>query len=144
MKTVFTLAFALAVAAATPAMAQHAMTNQGAGHAHEVLNVDAASAPRITDLLLVEDAMSGFNLYLFTENFAFAPELVNQAHSTGKGHAHIYIDGVKLGRLYGNAYHLAGLTPGQHRIEVTLNANDHSEYAVDGQKVSAARTINVR
>lgn len=149
MKAIFSMALALLLAMSPPALSQDAMAHAAAaggepGHAHALMNVEAATAPRITDLLLVEDAMSGVNLYLFTENFVFAPEQVNQSHSPGRGHAHIYVDGVKLGRLYGHAYHLAGLAQGQHRIEVTLNANDHSEYAVNGEKIAVSRTIIVR
>lgn len=113
----------------------------GHGHAHSLLEVAAAGAPRILELKVVEDAKSGFNLFLVTENFEFAPELASQQHAAGKGHGHVYVDGVKVSRLYGNAYHLEGLKPGEHRIEVVLNTNDHREYAVGGDKISAAATV---
>lgn len=118
----------------------------GAGHehAHALLEVEAAGAPRIVELTVVEDAKGGFNLFLVTENFQFAPELASRDHAAGKGHAHIYVDGVKVARLYGSAYHLEGLKAGERRIEVTLNSNDHREYAVGGKKVAAAATAVVR
>jgi len=113
-------------------------------HAGTTLDVKLGEAPKIVEIKVLKDASSGFNLLIRTENFTFAPELVNTAHSPGKGHAHIYVDGVKLGRLYGTAFHLEKLAPGKRQIEVTLNANDHREYAVGGKKISASTVITVQ
>ena len=49
-----------------------------------------------------KDEMSGVNIKLETTNFTFAPENVNKENVDGEGHAHLYIDGVKWGRLYSN------------------------------------------
>ena len=38
----------------------------------------------------------------------FAPENVNQADVDGQGHAHIYVDGEKVSRVYGERFHLTG------------------------------------
>lgn len=119
-------------------------SHAGQSHAHDLLEVDASEAPHITELTIAEDAKSGFNLFLTTENFQFAPEQVNLPHVAGKGHAHIFVDGIKITRLYGPAYYLDGLTYGEHRIEVRLNANDHREYAVNGRRVVAEKYVTVR
>lgn len=112
-------------------------------HPEKSLEVDAENAPRIVDLRVEKNPVAGFNLLVVTENFEFAPEQVNQAHADNKGHGHIYVDGVKIARIYAPAHHLDGLQPGERRIEVTLNANDHREYSVGGSKISAAATIAV-
>ena len=75
--------------------------------------------------------------------FTFAPEKVNTTHVPGEGHAHLYVDGVKLRRVYGPWAHVEGLSSGMHEISVTLNANTHEEYAVDGQSITAAATVHV-
>ena len=80
----------------------------------------------------VADSVSGMNVSLTTTNFTFAPEEVGGAHVPGHGHAHIYVDGVKVGRLYGEHYHLGSIAPGEHTLRATLNANTHEEYAIDG------------
>lgn len=113
------------------------------GHAHASVDVAADAAPRVVELTIEPDPVGGFNLFVATENFQFAPELVNREHVVGKGHGHIYVDGVKIARIYGAAYHLDGLAKGERQIEVTLNANDHREYSVDGTKVSAGKTLIV-
>ena len=89
------------------------------------------------------DSVSGFNIQIVPTAFTFAPERVNTAHLPGEGHAHLYIDGVKLRRVYGEWAHVDGLSSGMREISVTLNANTHEQYAVDGQPITAAATVQV-
>lgn len=84
------------------------------------------------------DARMGVNLHLTTTGFRWAPEHASNQHVDGEGHAHVYVDGEKVGRLYGEWLHLS-LDPGEHEIRVTLNGNDHGDY-VDGQEAVAATT----
>lgn len=112
-------------------------------HQHSALEVPAERAPRITEVKVSKDPVGGFNLFVATENFEFAPEQVNRVHADGRGHAHVYVDGVKIARIYGPAYHIETLATGERQIEVTLNANDHREFAVNGTKVAAATTFVV-
>jgi hypothetical protein len=90
-----------------------------------------------------KDAMSGWNLELVTDNFEFDPAAASGPAQPGKGHAHLYIDGKKAARLYGHWYHIPVLTPGQHRIEVTLNANNHATITTKGEPVRATAVIEV-
>lgn len=104
-------------------------------HSHEQVEI-AADAPVPTlSAVVEEDAKSGWNIQLVTTNFAFAPERASGEHVVGEGHAHVYIDGVKIGRVYGPWYHVDGYTEGVHTVRVTLNANDHREYAIGGAPV---------
>ena len=89
------------------------------------------------------DPIDGINVHISPTGFSFAPERVNQADIDGEGHAHIYVDGEKVSRVYGERFHLKGVGPGEHEIRVTLNANSHGEYAVDGQPVQAVTQISV-
>ena len=89
------------------------------------------------------DPIDGINVHIIPTGFVFAPERVNQADVDGEGHAHIYVDGEKVGRAYGEWFHLKGVAPGDREIRVTLQTNGHSEYAVDGQTVQAATRLSV-
>ena len=89
------------------------------------------------------DAVSGVNLKITTTGFTFAPESASGEHVTGEGHAHVYVDGVKINRVYGNYYHLSGLDPGARSIRITLNANSHEQYAKGEHPVEATTTIVV-
>lgn len=96
---------------------------------------DGVLVPTIS-VEVTQDAVGGYNVHLSTENFVFAPENASGEHVDGQGHAHIYVDGVKVGRVYSEWYHLGDLDAGDHTVRVTLNTNDHMEYSFDGQVVS--------
>jgi len=111
-------------------------------HDHEE-TVEIGTANASLDLILHPDSISGYNLELVTTGFDFAPSRSGLDHQPGEGHAHLYVDGHKVGRLYGHWHHLGGLTAGAHEIRVTLNANDHRLLAVEGRGLAATRTVNV-
>jgi len=90
---------------------------------------------------LAKDPTGGWNVTLRTTNFAFTPEAVNQPNTPNTGHAHLFVDGVKLARLYGPHFHMPDLAPGQHEIVVTLSSNDHSIYRVDGVRIEARAIV---
>lgn len=108
-------------------------------HDHGMYEVSSEEAPSV-QLIVEEDAKSGWNVHIMTENFTFAPEHVNGENVLGEGHAHLYVDGEKT-RVYGNYFHYPETFDGTKTFRVTLNANDHSEYAVDGEVIEAA--VNV-
>ncbi|MBQ1203928.1 MAG: hypothetical protein IIX61_09075, partial [Loktanella sp.] len=71
----------------------------------------------------------------------FTPELVNSDNVDNTGHAHLYINDMKMARLYGPHFHIHELPEGEHEIAVTLSSNDHSYYFVDGNLIQARTTI---
>lgn len=87
------------------------------------------------------DSVSGLNIRLTTPNFTFTAGDAGGEHVPGQGHAHIYVDGVKLGRVYGEHYHIGHIEPGEHTLRVSLNANDHTEYTIDGSLVEDVITV---
>lgn len=120
----------------------HANLDHG-GMDHSPVNVPAGpDAPTLT-MILHEDTMSGLNLEIRTTNFTFSPETVNEENIAGRGHAHIYVNGKKLSRLYGNWFHITGLPSGQHTIAVELNANSHGVIQVDGKPLRLEQTVTI-
>lgn len=113
--------------------------------AEEQVIMDVSGEESIPELkiFVTEDRMSGWNIRLETENFTFAPESTGLPHVHGEGHAHLYINDRKEGRIYGNWHHLESLPAGDHTIKVTLNTNLHEEYAVDGEIISDEVEISV-
>lgn len=119
-------------------MASEAM----AGHDHSaMLDVtgDATGKPDLT-LALHHDGGSSYNLQVQYQNFTLTPATVNGPHVAGTGHAHIYVDGVKLTRLYGDWFLLSNMPPGAE-VKVTLNANSHEQLMHSGQRVEATVTV---
>jgi len=56
----------------------------------------------------------------------------------------VYIDGIKIARVYGSWHHISSIEPGVHEIQVTLNANSHEEYAFNGEVISILKTITIK
>lgn len=113
-----------------------------AGHEGTIDLPDGPDAPTL-DFRAVRDAASGWNLHIVTTGFRFAPERVNRPHRAGEGHAHVYVDGRKIARIYGPWFHLGALPRGRVTLGVTLNANDHSGLAVAGRPLKAEKTVTV-
>lgn len=107
------------------------------------LEISAVEAPEIS-LLLSEDPVSGYNLEVKTRHFDFAPKQAGQAHVPGQGHAHVYVNGEKVARLYGAWLHLPALPEGEALVEVTLNANDHRPLAIGGEVIAAQTRVIVQ
>ncbi len=118
------------------------MHMNGVLHDHGALfAMNSANAPAV-ELRLFPLSDGSYNIQLTTRNFTFTPQLVDQAPIAGEGHAHLYIDGVKIARLYGEWFHLPALPEAAQVLSVTLYANDHSAFAVDGQPVSASVMVS--
>ena len=102
-----------------------------------LINIDAPGAPAIT-LQVYALGDGSYNLQLQTSNFTFTPQNIDMAPVMGEGHAHLYVDGVKLARLYGEWHHLPTLPPGAEVLTVSLFANNHQGFAVNGDIISAS------
>ena len=108
---------------------------------HDIVNIEG-NAPTV-DLVVHKDPKSGWNAQIVTTNFAFAPENASGEHVDGEGHAHIYVDGVKINRVYGEWYHLGELEEGDREVQVRLSTNDHRELAVRDEVVADTELVSV-
>jgi hypothetical protein len=124
-------------------MPGHGQHSHDKGHEHGLHEVPASQAPTVR-LRAVKDSVDGWNLHLTTSRFRFAPEHAGGRAVRGEGHAHLYLDGTKIARIYGPWYHLAAdaVPPGTHTLAVDLTTNGHDVYAVDGKKVTATATVS--
>ncbi|MBP7741418.1 MAG: peptidoglycan-binding protein [Candidatus Pacebacteria bacterium] len=111
-------------------------------HMHKEIDISSWSKVPSVSIVLHEDAMGGWNLEVRPTNFIFAPEHVNGAVVANEGHTHVYINGVKITRLYGPWMYLAPtlFKKGENTVRVTLNANDHSDLELGGELVEASAT----
>lgn len=119
------------------------MTDQHAPHGQVVVLPEAPEAPKL-EMSVSSDPASGWNLNVRTENFRFAPESAGMAHVRGEGHAHVYVNGAKLARLYGAWLHIPELPQGTNVISVTLNANDHRQLSVGESWLQAEQVVEVK
>ncbi|MDJ0614096.1 MAG: copper chaperone PCu(A)C [Rhizobiaceae bacterium] len=86
---------------------------------------------------------TGWQISADVSNFEFDRELADGDHVTGTGHGHIYLNGLKLGRLYNPTLEIGELPKGTHTLRITLNTNDHRIYVVDGKPVSKTVELDV-
>ncbi len=112
----------------------------GGSHDHAALTEVGDMAPTMT-LSLYPDGPQSRTLHIGVTGFTFHPEGVNGPHIPGHGHAHVYVNGVKMPRAYSPWVQLLALPKGTHEIRVTLNANDHSQLARNGQPIEATTRV---
>ncbi len=121
-----------------------AMQVGDSGHHHgEILSLPSGPAAPTLGIEVTRDPMSGWNLRIETTNFRFSPENASGPHLDGEGHAHAYVNGQKVARVYGPWFHLGTLPEGEVAVTVTLNSNDHRTLAVADVPLQATRTLIV-
>jgi hypothetical protein len=108
-------------------------------HSHSsTFEVSEEEAPSVA-VEVTQDAKSGWNVHIITSDFVFTPEAASTPTNViGEGHAHLYVDGVKIARVYGDWFHYPENFEGEKEFRVTLNANDHSDYAVNGEVIESS------
>ncbi|MXV88461.1 MAG: hypothetical protein F4117_09145 [Acidimicrobiales bacterium] len=115
-----------------------------AGHDHSTTREVAADGPvPMVALEVTPDPSSGWNVRISLENFRLAPERASTEHVEGEGHLHLYVDDMKINRLYGLWYHLSGLEPGEREVRVELSANDHATLTHNGAAIDDTVTVTV-
>lgn len=122
---------------ATSAGGQHAM------QAETLIAVDDWAAPPTLDTAVYPDPVGGWNLNVITTNFTFDAAAAGRDNAEGHGHAHVYVNGVKLGRVYGAWHHIGKLPLGRNEVSVSLYANDHSALASGGMKITSSSMVIV-
>jgi hypothetical protein len=116
------------------------LAHDGHDHAHQHGTVEAPAGMTVS-LDVSADPMSGYNVHIVTTGFAWAPERASLDHVVGEGHAHLYVNGEKVARVYGPWYHLDALPSASAEVRVTLNTNTHDDYAHDGVVVADSVTV---
>lgn len=102
---------------------------------------DAQTAPKI-EVSVNRGDDEKWIVSVKTENFEFfEPTVEPLVHEDGRGHGHLYLNGLKLQRMYNGQAQIGALPPGKHIISVTLNTNDHKTYSVGGNPIVDFATI---
>ena len=111
-------------------------------HLMQVETAGLSSVPNV-QLSVEKDDHSGWNLHLDMSNFEFSPENCGDEHKMGYGHAHLYLNGQKIARLYSPWYHLSDLEPGTYELTVSLNSNNHGLYVNNGKAIVSTQQLVV-
>ncbi len=100
------------------------------------------AAPQMT-IEVVEDPKSGYNALIAVDGLTLSAENVNGDHVDDEGHLHLYVNGQKVGRLYGDATHIPVLPVGEVEITIGAFTNDHSAYVIDGEPIEASISVMI-
>lgn len=92
----------------------------------------------------VEPAEDGWRVLIDAPGLEFSADAADGEHVPGQGHGHLYLNGLKLQRVYSPELRIGALPPGSYELTLSLNANDHRAYAVDGTPLTATATIEAR
>lgn len=133
-----TLEFERAGTVATKALVQ----STGMSHGMR-FDVPPGETPPSIGIVVVEEE-GGWRLDITTKDFTFAKEMVDQPHEPGKGHGHLYVQGIKIGRIFNDTARIGALPSGTHTVRVSLNNNEHRAYHIDGKPVEAITRIEVK
>ncbi|MEO1323212.1 MAG: hypothetical protein AAFV59_09425 [Pseudomonadota bacterium] len=132
-------------------------SNSPMDHSHmPVLLPDGIPVPTLS-IVITRDWMSGLNLEILTENYVMdaPPSTLDMSvlmqpsinHETGfaEGHAHLYVNGIKIQRVYGNHVHLPDslFKPGLNQINVSINNHGHMYWMANGRQIIATLYIDL-
>jgi hypothetical protein len=113
-------------------------------HDHDrTVAIPAGQAVPTVKLVVVPDAIAGWNLEIQLANFTFNPAQVNQSSKTTEGHAHLLLNDRKVARIYGTWNHIPKLPQGKNVLKVVLMTNQHETLTANGQPIVGEVTIAV-
>ena len=80
---------------------------------------------------------------LVTDNFVFSRDCADSENVTA-GHAHVYVDSVRISSMYGSASVIKIPQPGLHKISVSLNVlPDHKFVSHKGVPVRETVVVDI-
>ncbi|MEM9272697.1 MAG: hypothetical protein AAGA80_07000 [Cyanobacteria bacterium P01_F01_bin.143] len=112
-------------------------------HHHKAVMIEEGQPVPNVDLVVYPDSVKGWNLELKLENFQLTPQNVNNENQLNQGHAHLFVNGEQVTRLYGNWYYLDSLAAGSNEIKVNLNTNRHESLMYQGKMIEDIEIVEV-
>lgn len=99
--------------------------------------------PELKIALTASKNGASWDIKVSTEDFIFTEPTPGLGHTPGYGHGHLYLNGLKLQRLYEQNASIGALPAGKYTVSVTLNSNDHRAYVVNDRPVTASVQISI-
>ncbi len=126
-------------------------------HSHMPIAVPENIKTPAMSLEIYEDAMSGYNLHIKNQHYNLTPPprgvlsmadlmSVSIDKKTGfvEGHAHLYINGTKIQRVYSEDLHIPAehFKSGINTVSVTLNNHGHMFWTAQDKKIVSTLYID--
>lgn len=107
-------------------------------HQHSALEIPADMPTPAIEMQVERDPMDGLNILIKMQNYLMNSPL-DEITEAGilQGHAHVFVNGKKVQRLYGNAIHIPAdwLKKGINQIAISLNSHQHENWTKDGKSL---------
>ncbi len=111
------------------------------GDAADAVPWDGTETPAI-EVSVTGDPDSGWDISAAITGLTLSnPSL--EDHIPGQGHTHVFVDGQLLTMSYEPVVPIDQLDPGPHQATVTLSRNDHKDYSLDGELITATASFTV-
>ena len=106
---------------------------------HPEHKIDAHKPYPIISLEILKDDMDGYNLFIKLENFELTPEDVGKKNNLNSGHMKLFVNDIKISRVYSNWFHIPGryFNLEDNIIRVTLNSNLHELFIINGNPIQS-------
>lgn len=85
----------------------------------------------------------GWQVTAKVQNFTFETPSETPQSVPGEGHGHLYLNGLKLQRMYSDTAQIGALPEGRHALTMTLNTGMHQPYMGEAGPVRATAEITV-
>jgi len=117
--------------------------SNGTTSIHEISKDAAPTA----SLEIKKDPTGGFNVHVVTTNFTWRPEMASMKYVPGEGHAHVFLEGRKIMRIYNEWFHLNtyqfATKAGEQLLSIEFVGNDHAPYTIQGVPIGDQRIVDV-
>jgi hypothetical protein len=117
--------------------------SSGAMTIHEVSKEESPTAL----MKILKDPTGGFNVQVVTTNFTWRPEMASMKYVPGEGHAHVFLDGRKIMRIYNEWFHLNtyqfATRSGEQLLSLEFVGNDHAPYTIQGAPIGDQKIVDV-
>ena len=117
-------------------------------HDHKMVMIPSDAITPNLSMELFRDSKSGFNLHINTRHFSIEPPEFSGGEEKGvlDGHAHLFINGKKITRVYGSYVHLPEklFRTGVNQVMVSLNNHQHDTWTQGGKMVLSTLVVDTR
>ena len=111
-------------------------------HQHKSKDIGQGTLVPKIELRVFRDVMDGVNVHIEVANYVLnAPDLSTKSISSEEGilqgHAHVFVNGTKRQRLYGNDIHIpqSWLKDGVYQVAISLNSHQHENWVSEKQNI---------
>ncbi len=106
-------------------------------HEHKLLELDASTPVPEIALAVFRDETDGINLHIRTNRYELNSPNAKPHSNYLSGHAHLFVNGKKVQRVYAQYVHLPKdlFKQGINQIAVSLNSHQHENYTKKGQNI---------